>query len=196
MNLKNITDDLMTLGRLHKQIQSIGIGDYKQLNYILQYVENEENVNNKPAVYPLMYINPQTSNTQGGFKTYSINLIVIDIINQDMTNEVDVMSDCDQMADDILSAFKFPTFTSLIDNDYDVDTNITKTFVSEKYDDYVSGVIFSIQVTIPEDLNRCIAAFDNDLNPPTPPVIPDGGLILQEDGGNILTEDNNNLEQE
>ena len=191
MNLKNIIDDLTTLGRLHKQVGSVGVGDTRQLNYILRYVDKEENTTHRETVYPLFYMNPQTVVSNGGSKTFNINLMVLDIVNQDLSNETDVMSDCDQIGDDIISAFKFPNVTPLISPQYDTVTNVTKTFVSEKYDDIVSGVIFSLQVTIPEDVNRCIAAFDNTLDPPIPPE-PTNNL-LQENGDNILLEDGGNI---
>ena len=190
MNLKNIIDDLTTLGRLHKQVGSVGVGDTRQLNYILRYVDKEENDTHRETVYPLFYINPQTVVSSSGSKTFTVNMMVLDIVNQDLSNETDVMSDCDQIGDDIVAALMFPNVTPLIKPEYTIIQSVTKTFVSEKYDDIVSAVIFSLQVIIPEDINRCYAAFDNTLDPPTPPG---QNYLLQENGDNLLQENGDKI---
>jgi len=191
---KTIIDDFKTICENHLQINSFGVGDLRQLGYFLQLNtdEDKEKVSNegsKSPTYPLVFIVPQPINRDRRTIQYSFNVLVMDIIKDDMSNEIDVHNDTIMIAEDILAQFGYGT-TDSDGNYYDKYEIVTPTSItpfSESFDDYVSGVNLSLNLLIDSPLDRCIAPF-KDFN--------ETKLILQEDGDIILTEDNNNLEQE
>ena len=199
---KTIIEDFRTICDKHLQIRSFGVGDLRQLGYFLQLNTDDdkvkgENKDSKSPKYPLVFIVPQPINRDRRTIQYSFNVLVMDIIKDDMTNEIDVHNDTLMIAEDILAQFGYGT-TENDGNYYDKYEIITPTSItpfSESFDDYVSGVNLSLNLLIDSPLDRCIAPFES-FETTTTTTIPPSNLILQEDGGEILTESNNNLEQE
>jgi hypothetical protein len=102
---------------------------------------------------------------------YQFNVIILDIIERDLSNQTDVLSDTNQILDDVISQFRLSVTNSLgnFNKQYYLQTPVTCNPFIEKYTDLCGGWsgLLNIEVIIP--LNRCDAAFGSFETPtPTP----------------------------
>jgi hypothetical protein len=106
---------------------------------------------------------------------YKFTFIVSDIIQRDLANQVDVLSDTLQIMDDILGQFRLSVTDSLgnFNELYYLDTPITCTPFLEKYDDLLGGWVAEVTIEVKTPLDRCDAAFNSWLTP-TPTGTPTG----------------------
>jgi hypothetical protein len=76
---------------------------------------------------------------------------------------LDVMSDTNQILQDVIAQFKY-SFTPQ-DGDYtvtyDIETPVQLQPFADKFDDYVAGWFATITITLGQGLDRCIAPFNN-----------------------------------
>lgn len=161
-NFKNIVEDFKLLQNRHKQLNSFGVGDIRQLIYLTQQVKDEDNVENHSPVYPLLYIVPQPAQRDAGFITYSFNVIVCDIDNtKNYDIEVDLWSDTLQIAEDILAQFKYSVNATQgnYESRYDINLPTTISPFSEQYEDLLVGWNLQLQIIVDAPLNRCIAPY-------------------------------------
>lgn len=164
VSFKNIIEDLKTLELKHKQLNSFGIGDIKQLIYLTQQRDKQNNTTAwKPPIYPLMYVIPQNVQQDDNFVTYRFNVLILDIMNANNYDiEVDLWSSTLQIAQDILAQFKYSV--TIQQGDYEerydlvLPTNITP--FSESYDDILVGWNLELQLQVDMPLDRCIAPFE------------------------------------
>lgn len=164
VNFRNIINDLKTLELNHKQLNSFGVGDLKQLIYLTQQRDKQENTTNAAPIYPLMYVIPVNATQDDNFITFRLNVLICDIMNA--TNfdiEVDLWSDTLQIAQDILAQYKYAVSSSQGDYEarYDLVLPTTITPFSEAYDDLLVGWNLELQLVVDMPLNRCLAPFNN-----------------------------------
>jgi len=163
INFKNIATDLQTLADKHKQINSYGLGDTDQLSYWTQLRDDQPNTTFESPIFPLMYIIPSSVINDLRYKQWNFNCVVMDIVDRDLANQVDVLSDTLQIQQDISSQFRLsilPTY-GCYDRFYDLSpTPINYTPFLEKYSDLCNGwnQMLEIQTTTP--LDRCAAAYN------------------------------------
>ena len=174
MNWKSIIADFNTLQVKHKQLNSFGVGDIKQLIYLTQNRDKQDNVDNNAPYYPLMYVLPGSVSQDEQYTTYNFNILICDIMNvknYDIQNEL--LSDTLEICQDILAQFKYSV--NALQGDYYTDkyditlpTNISP--FMEAYDDILVGWNLPISIQVQTPLNRCIAPFNYwDITPsPTP----------------------------
>lgn len=164
VNFKNIINDLKTLELNHKQLNSFGVGDIKQLIYLTQQRDKVENTTDAAPIYPLMYVIPVSVSRAENFNTYSFNVLICDVMNANNFDiEVDLWSDTLQIAEDILAQYKYSVVSSQGDYEarYDLVLPATITPFSEAYDDILVGWNLQLQVVVDMPLNRCYAPFNN-----------------------------------
>ena len=176
MNWKTIVNDFNTLQVKHKQLNSFGVGDIKQLIYLTQNRDKVENVDNNAPIYPLMYVLPGSVSQDEQYTTYNFNILICDIMNvknYEIQNEL--LSDTLEICQDILAQFKYSV--NALQGDYYTDkyditlpTNISP--FMEAYDDILVGWNLPISIQVQTPLNRCIAPFNYwDISPtPTPTI--------------------------
>jgi hypothetical protein len=123
--------------------------------------------------YPYFYVIPNDVTQNFGFMEYKFTFIVSDIIQRDLANQVDVLSDTLQIMDDILGQFRLSVTDSLgnFNELYYLDTPITCVPFLEKYDDLLGGWVAEITIEVKTPLDRCDAAFNSWLTP-TPTATP------------------------
>lgn len=163
INFKNIADDFRLLAAAHKQIKSYGLGDTDQLSYWTQLRDNQPNPTFESPIFPLMYIVPSVVRNNLRFKEWEFNCVVMDIVDRDLANQVDVLSDTLQIQQDIASQYRLTINEQqgCYDRLYDLAPNpITFVPFLEKYSDLCNGwnQIIRIQTTTP--LDRCEAAYN------------------------------------
>jgi hypothetical protein len=173
INLKTFTDDFRVLSEYHKQIQSFGFGDMDDFIYWNEMRLKENNDHYNSPYYPYFYVVPQDVTQKFGFMEYKFTFITSDIIQRDLSNQNDVLSDTLQIMDDILGQFRLSVTESLgnFNELFYLDTPITCTPFLEKYDDLLGGWTADVTIKVMIPLDRCDAAFNSFLTP-TPTTTP------------------------
>lgn len=191
VNFKNITDDLSELAKNHKQINSFGVGDIKQLIYLTQQRDKVSNTTEyKAPIYPLMYVIPVIVTQDLSFVNYRFNVLICDIMNASNYDiEVDLWSDTLAMAQDVLAQYKYAvTLTSgNYQQRYDLSLPTSITPFSEAYDDILVGWNLDLTLQVDMPLDRCIAPFD---------PFPVDANILYEDDDITTTQDDEGVQYE
>ena len=162
-NFKNIHDDIQLLVTKHKQINSFGMGSPDQMSYWTQIRDGVENPTFESPIFPLLYVVPGECVNSLQFKTWNFQLVMSDIVDRDLTNQVDVLSDTLQMLMDVVTMFRLsvrPEF-GCFDTYYDTFANTEFVPFLEKYDDLTNGWTANLQITTTTALDRCAAAFQN-----------------------------------
>ena len=169
INFKSIIDDFRLLADHHKQINSFGFGDAEEFGYLTDTRDKEINVDNQAPYYPLMFVVPNQAIQELQFMTYEFNVIVADILERDLDNMIDVLSDTNQILDDIISQFRLSVTDSLgnFNQDYYLDDAVECIPFIEQYQDMVAGWTGTFRIKIMTPLDRCDAAF-NDMSGPFP----------------------------
>lgn len=162
LNYKNIIDDFKKIADEHKQINSFGTGDIRQLIYLTQELDGTDNSKNNAPIYPLMYVIPGTVSRDEQFINYAFNVIIADIMNaKNYDTETDIMSDTLQITEDILAQFKYSVTNAegYYEEKYDITLPASIAPFSEAYDDILAGWNLNLNIIIDNPLNRCIAPF-------------------------------------
>jgi uncharacterized delta-60 repeat protein len=173
INLKTFTDDFRILADYHKQIQSFGFGKMDEFTYWNEMRLKEYNTHYNSPYYPYFFVVPQDVIQKFGFMEYKFSFIVSDIIQRDLANQVDVLSDTLQIMDDILGQFRLSVYESLgnFNELYYLNTPITCTPFLEKYDDLLGGWVAEVTIGVKTPLDRCDAPFE-PWTSPTPTQTP------------------------
>jgi hypothetical protein len=103
-----------------------------------------------------MFAVPQSIQYDDNITTYQFSLIFADILNWDLSNEKDCVSDMSLQARRFLSYIKrgIQTFPELYNNlDVVLPANAIPFF--ERFGDHVAGVAMDVQLQVFEDLNAC-----------------------------------------
>jgi hypothetical protein len=140
VNYKLILDDLKEIARAHEQINSYGFGDVAQLTLD---IETE-----KEPLYTRMWIVPGQATLAQNEMIYNFQVIITDVINDDLSNQRDVMSDGLEICKDI--------FTVLYLSEYESEWNATCDPFLERFETVLGGWTMNLQLTQPFDYNRCV----------------------------------------
>ena len=87
----NVIDTLKALGEKHNQIKTTTVGDIFDIDL------------EKNTLYPLMHLNPLSVNTRRTELVYNFQVFIMDMVNDDNSNELEVYTDVLQMSVDIIS---------------------------------------------------------------------------------------------
>jgi hypothetical protein len=106
--------------------------------------------------YPFLFVVPQSIQYDENTTTYQLSLIFADILNYDLSNEKDCVSDMSLEAKRFLSYLKrgIHTFPDLYDN-LDINFPVQAIPFFERFGDHVAGVAMDCNLIIFEDLNAC-----------------------------------------
>jgi len=146
MTLNNIEALFESLATRHKQVNSF----YNQEKFDITAVEE--------VLYPTLVINateiklPKTPNGYST-KTFSIDLEVIDLVHKDEVNKQEVLSDCDQILNDIV--IEFSTHPVYIDAGLDLIDDVTLEPLRNAYGDQISGWATNVTLEIPNKISFC-----------------------------------------
>jgi hypothetical protein len=173
INFKTFHDDFLLLSDHHKQLNSFGFGQLQDLAYYIESVLKSENINDNSPVYPLLYVVPQNVSQNMQYTNYEFLVIVMDILEEDLSNQTDVLSDTNQILDDIISQFRLSVTDALgnFNKDYYLNNPIVCSPFLEKYADYVGGWSATLKIEVMTPVDRCDAAFESFITP-TPSITP------------------------
>ena len=121
--------------------------------------------------YPFLFVTPQNISYDENIITYTMQLIFADRINDDMSNEIDVISDMDIQARRFMSYIRRGMNQDPpLWNYMDCNLPLTGLPFLERFNDYVGGVTIDMEVIIRTDINACDYY---DFSPsPTPSITP------------------------
>ena len=151
MTYKELVDTLKDIAFRHNMIVDFGYGEISDIK-----VKSQDEVNNDEADYPYMFLNPgQHTRTQNSIN-YNFNLIMMDMAKDDDSNSdvLRIQSECAQYIDDVLSELYFNLDT------LDVNLSVSLTPFKERFQDSVAGMTATLNIVVPQGLNRCIAPFE------------------------------------
>jgi uncharacterized delta-60 repeat protein len=149
------------------------VGQIDEFTYWNEMRLKEDNNHFNSPYYPYMFVIPGEVTNKFGFMDYKFKIIIADIIQRDLENQIDILSDTNQIMDDIIGQFRLSVDQSLgnFNNLYYLDDKVVCTPFLEKYDDLLGGWVADLSIQVMTPLDRCDAAFNSWLTP-TPTVTP------------------------
>jgi len=149
-NYKQIIQDFSGIAYHHPQIMSFGYGDITQLTMDVE--------NNTTANYTKMYVVPGNVNLNENAIQYNFSIVICDIINADLSNQSDVMSDTLEIVKDIFTIL-YQSYTASFGgftNYYEPLWSPPATPFLEAYEDLLGGWALNIVIEQPFDYNECV----------------------------------------
>ena len=140
VNYKLILDDLNEVADKHLQINSFGYGDITQLTMDVKTKQEPK--------YTRMYVLPADTVLNQNQLTYNLQIIIADRLEDDYSNQKDVLNDTLEICKDI--------FTVLYLSEYETEWGATCEPFLERYETILCGWLLNITLTQPFDYNRCV----------------------------------------
>lgn len=145
VTLEQLYDLFRSIGAKHLFLNTTTIGDIFEVDLV-------------ETTYPLMHVGTQTASFSKGQLNYRFQIIVMDLVSKDESNEEEVLSDMLQVIGDVLSV--------LINSDYDTDftdfrheirvsENISCEPFTERFDNEVTGWTATVDITVAFDSSAC-----------------------------------------
>jgi len=145
----NVIDTLAQLGTNHYQIKTVSKGDIWELDL------------NKNTMFPVMHINFINVEASKSQMIYNFQVFVMDLVEEDESNEQDVLSDTLQICTDIIATFKSGESLYLYNTThgeearYFVDDDFTLDPFTERFDNSVTGFVFNLPIIIEQPYDSC-----------------------------------------
>ena len=137
----------------YQQSQSgVGLNSFGHGN-IYEFSMNESG---STTVYPLMFVTPQLVSYDQNLTTYTLQIIFADRINDDMSNQVDVVSDMSIQAKRFISYIvRGMNQNPALFDKMDTVLPINALPFLERFNDYVGGISIDIPIVIFEYIDAC-----------------------------------------
>lgn len=132
--------DWKQFAEAHRQVKSWGFGDHFQLT--------NDIITKKEPEYPRMYFIPDRTRLNPNHMHITWTVIVCDKIEEDLSNQQDVLSDCLEICKDFYSKAYL--------SDYDVEWDASLNPWLEETETVLAGWSFTISVQQKFDYNRCV----------------------------------------
>lgn len=160
---KQIINDISGICFSHSQINSFGFGDISQIT-------NDIETKKEPK-YKRVYVIPGNVQLLENRVQTQLNIIVMDILNSDLSNQENVMSDTLEVARDIYTVLhnSYEQQFGYYSIDYQPQFNANIVPFLERFDTILGG--WTLQLTIEHIFNYdvCVLPFGNDLYVPNDP---------------------------
>ena len=158
----NVIDTLKSLGDNHLQISTTTTGNIHDIDLSTQ------------TKFPLFHINPVNVSTAPSELTYNFQLFIMDSVTEkedwteanlqsadNLSNEQEVLSSCLQICVDIISMMRHSKWQAAgelaIDNaSYFAEGEYNLEPFSERFDNLLTGWVFSIGITVENDFQACV----------------------------------------
>lgn len=143
----NIVDTLKCVSLSHGMVNNVSSGDIDTID------------TSADAVYPLVHIVP--TNVTAGVQqiTFNFNVLAMDLVKKDRSNEQQVLSDTLQILVDIIAQYKHGKMlniqqnTSIYGQPDDKEYNLEP--FNERFDNLVSGWNLTLNLTVPSTYFAC-----------------------------------------
>jgi len=158
----NCIDTLKSLGEMHEQIKTTTTGDIWKID-----MDNQ-------TLFPLFHINPVSVSTGQSELIYNFQLFVMDAVTEKknwteedlqsanyLSNEQEVASSCLQVCIDIISMMRHSQWQGAGELDIDdpvyfTEGEYTLEPFQERFDNLLTGWVFSIGILVQNDFQACI----------------------------------------
>ena len=154
-NFKQIIQDLSGIAGNHPQINSFGFGELEQLTMDIETQQE--------PLYTKMYVVPGTVLLNQNALQYQFSIIILDRIEDDLSNQPDVMSDTLEICKDIFTVL-YQSYTLEYGNFSDYYVPLWNPSVSpflERYETVLGGWTINITLEQPFDYNTCVLPIVN-----------------------------------
>lgn len=165
VNFKQIVQDLSGICYYHPQVNSFGFGDLSQIT-----MDNQTMVS---PVYTKVYVVPGNVLLNQNVLQYNFSIIVCDRVEDDLSNQPDILSDCLEIAKDIFTIL-YQSYTSEYGGfslDYEPEFGPNCVPFLERFDTVLAGVTMNITVSQPFDYNECVLPFSGLTLPPSVNIV-------------------------
>jgi len=149
VNYKEIIEDMREIADKHLQINSFGFGDITQITMDVETKQEPK--------YKKMYVIPSTVSLQQNELATTLSIIILDQINDDYSNQQDVLNDCLEICKDI--------FTVLYLSEYETVWGASCIPFIERFETILGGFTLNVTLSQPFDYNRCVLP-ENSFNYP------------------------------
>lgn len=166
----NLINTIRNIGKQHKFIHTTTVGDIYDVDL------------SKETIFPLMHINPVNVVTGYASLTYSFQIFVCDLVSEkkdwepnigigsnanvenvfsdNLSNEIDVFNDTLQTCVDVVSIFRNSKWQSagtldINTQDYVTDGEYTFEPFTERFDNLLTGWVFTLNVTVHNEFQTC-----------------------------------------
>jgi len=144
----NVIDSLSCVSISHQKVNSVSTGDI-------------ENIDTSGITkYPLVHIVPTSVDAGVNQLTYNFNVLAMDLVQTDESNEQEVLSDTLGILTDIVAQYKqganlgiYPDNKGVYAQIDDVDFSLEP--FTERFDNVVSGWNLSFSITLPHNYFTC-----------------------------------------
>ena len=163
----NAINTLKELGAQHLQIATTTTGDIYDIDL------------EKNTLFPLLHINPVNVSTGQSQLTYNFQLFIMDAVSQkenwteanlqsanNLSNEQEVLSSCLQICVDIIGMMRHSKWQGAGELDVDdpiyfTEGEFTIEPFTERFDNVLTGWVFSIGIVVQNDFQTCTIPVDN-----------------------------------
>lgn len=148
LTYNQIIEQFRIFASLHKQVQNFGNGD------LFEIVEHNQLADFN---YPLFWVADQPATLGDGTFTWNFNIMAMDLVNKDETNENDVKSDMCQVLLDAVAYFEQQNVSSsFIDwKKINLVRGSTLNSFTERFEDELTGFGMNIGFKMPFAYDNC-----------------------------------------
>lgn len=141
---------MLTLNQIVKKLETFA-NDHKQLSGNFLFGQFYDYVADKSEQYPAMIVYLQPNQLSENTDTYTFQITICDRLKKDDTNEIEVLSDTNLIAKDLITYFK----NSPTERDVIINTSVTLNDFSDREDSETAGYFFDITFRQNFDYNYC-----------------------------------------
>lgn len=153
----------MTLNQVYNKVKEVAT-NHRQVRTVKEGLPDEWLFDDtKDVTYPAVFFTALNSSTQQGARSYTFNIVIVDRTQKEDQNDLEQLSDCQSIADDLISQMAFGN------QPWELDKNVQTEYAREVLEDICSGVSFSITLLVPFAFDAC------DL--PSNYVLPDANYV-------------------
>lgn len=150
VNYKTIIQDLSGIAYYHNQINSFGYGDITQITMDIETKQE--------PLYTKMYVVPGSVQLAQNRLLYNFSIIILDQINDDYSNQEEVMSDTLEICKDIFTIL-YQSYTANYGGfsiDYTPLWGPNVTPFTERFETILGGWTMNLTIEQPFDYNTCV----------------------------------------
>lgn len=139
----------MTYNQLITTLQSL-LESHAMIKTAKNVTPREWLLRDEQPVYPIAcYSINSGSINKGREQIFNVQFFFLDKSGKDAEFESDVLSDQMQIASDILSLMRTGR------KDYSIDDNVSFNAISDKYEDYLAGIEYTINISTQNEFTGC-----------------------------------------
>ena len=148
ITFRNVVGYLDTIAENHLALQSFHSGFLDEVDINKLGAED----------YPILYAEPGSATIDQGSLTYSFNIYVLDMLQEDSDNRNDTFSENLQILQDVINEFKQNLYsTSWVANEIVLDIPITAEPFTARFDNVLTGWNATLNIEVNNTNNLCIS---------------------------------------